>query len=171
MRDSPVNWYAVYTKPRQERIARENLERQSFEAYMPLMRVRRKRRDKWVEAIEPMFSRYLFIRLALGTTNVASIRSTRGVTGMVQCGNSLVQVPENFISTLMQAADSDTGVHTPEPDLLQEGDAVVLTDGPLANLRGIFKAADGYARATILLRLLGAETEVAVPLEQVWRQA
>ena len=80
MRDSPVNWYAVYTKPRQERIARENLERQSFEAYMPLMRVRRKRRDKWVEAIEPMFSRYLFIRLALGTTNVASIRSTRGVT-------------------------------------------------------------------------------------------
>ena len=171
MRDNPVNWYAVYTKPRQEHIARENLERQSFEAYLPLMRASRKRRDKWVETIEPMFSRYLFIRLALGTTNVASIRSTRGVTGLVQSGNTLVQVPENLISTMLQTADSDTGVHTPEPHLLQEGDAVVLTDGPLANLRGIFKAADGNARAIILLKLLGAETEVAVPFEQVWRQA
>jgi transcriptional antiterminator RfaH len=171
MRENLVSWYAVYTKPRQEHIARENLERQSFEAYLPLMRVRRRRRDKWVDAVEPMFSRYLFIRLALGTTNVASIRSTRGVTGLVQSGNALVQVPESFISVLLQTADSGTGVHTPEPDLLKEGDTVVLTDGPLANLRGIFRASDGDARAIILLTLLGTETEVAVPLEQVWRQA
>jgi len=166
-----LSWYPVYTKPRQEHIARENLERQSFEAYLPLMRANRKRRGKWVETIEPMFSRYLFIRLEPGTTSVASIRSTRGVSGLVQSGNALTPVPESFMSALLQTTDSETGVHTPEPNLLQEGDAVVLTDGPLANLRGIFKAADGDARAIILLKLLGTETEVAVPLKQIWRQA
>ena len=166
-----MNWYAVFTKPRQERIAQENLERQSFEAYLPLMQVSRRRRGKWVETVEPMFSRYIFIRLDPGTTNVASVRSTRGVTGLVQYGNTLVPVPESFISVLLQTADAETGVHTPESNLLREGDTVVLTDGPLANLRGIFKAADGNARAIIMLQLLGTETEVTVPANQIWRQA
>ena len=75
------------------------------------------------------------------------------------------------MSALLQTADAETGVHTPEPNLLQEGDTVVLTDGPLANLQGIFKAADGDARAIIMLNLLGTETEIAVPLKQIWRQA
>ena len=166
-----MSWYAVYTKPRQEHIARENLERQHFEAYLPLMRSSRKRRGRWVEAIEPMFSRYLFIRLEPGTTNVASVRSTRGVTSLVQFGNGLVPVPESFMSVLLQSVDSQTGIHTPEPHLLQAGDSVVLTNGPLADLHGIFKAADGDARAIILLQMLGTQTEVAVPVDQVWRQA
>ena len=135
------------------------------------MRASRKRRGKWVDTIEPMFSRYLFIQLEPGTTSVASVRSTRGVSGLVQFGNTLTPVPESFMSVLLQTADVETSVHTPEPNLLQEGDTVVLTDGPLADLHGIFKAADGDARAIILLKLLGTETEVAVPLEQVWRQA
>ena len=166
-----MNWYPVYTKPRQERIARENLERQSFDTYLPLMQASRKRRGKWVDTIEPMFSRYLFIRLEPGTSSVASVRSTRGVTGLVQFGKTLAPVPESFMSALLQTADAETGVHTPEPNFLQEGDTVVLTDGPLANLHGIFKAADGNARAIIMLKLLGTETEVAVPLKQIWRQA
>ena len=166
-----MNWYAVYTKPRQEHIAQENLERQSFEVYLPLMRASRNRRGKWVDKIEPMFSRYLFIRLEPGTTSVASVRSTRGVTGLVQCGNTLTPVPESFMSFLLDSADAESGVHTPEPNLLQEGDSVVVTVGPLANLQGIFKAADGNARAVIMLQLLGTETEVAVPVKQVWRQA
>ena len=164
-------WYAVYTKPRQEHIALENLERQSFEAYLPLMRARRKRRGKWVETIEPMFSRYLFVRLEPGATSMASIRSTRGVTGLVRFGNTLVPVPDGFMSILLETADAKSGIHVPEPDLLQEGDTVVFTDGPLADLDGIFKAADGDARAIVLLKILGTDTRVAVPVNQIWRQA
>lgn len=166
-----MNWYPVYTKPRQEHIARENLERQSFEVYLPLMKASRKRRGKWVETIEPMFSRYLFIRLEPGTTSVASVRSTRGVASLVQFGNTLAPVPESFMAALLQTVDVETSIHMPEANLLQEGDTVVLTDGPLANLHGIFKVADGDARAIIMLNLLGTATEVAVPVDQIWRQA
>jgi transcriptional antiterminator RfaH len=166
-----VKWYAVYTKPRQEHIAEAHLGRQSFEVFLPRVRASHKRRGKRVETIEPMFSRYLFIRLEPGTTNVASVRSTRGVTGLVQCGNTLTPVPESFMGVLLQTADAETGIHTPEPNFLKEGDSVVVTVGPLADLQGIFKAADGDARAIIMLNLLGTETEVAVPLKQVWRQA
>ena len=30
------NWYLAYTKPRQEEIARVNLDQQGFESYLPL---------------------------------------------------------------------------------------------------------------------------------------
>jgi len=166
-----LNWYAVYTKPRQERIAQENLERQSFETYLPLMKFSRKRRGKWVETVEPIFSRYLFIRLEPGKTSIASIRSTRGVTSLVQFGGQLAVVPESFVTALLQTVDAESGVHTPERGLFQSGDSVVLTDGPLANLHGIFKATDGNARAIILMSILGTETEVVVPVEQLWRES
>jgi transcriptional antiterminator RfaH len=71
----------------------------------------------------------------------------------------------------MRTSDPETGVHTSELNLLKEGDTVVLTDGPLANLQAIFRAADGDARAIVLLKLLGQETEVAVPVNQISRMA
>ena len=164
-----MNWYAVYTKPQQERIALENLERQSYETYLPLIKSKRKRSGKWVDTIEPMFSRYLFIRLEPGATSMASIRSTRGVTGLVKFGDHLVAVPDSFVNVLLQTADIETGVHVHEPALFRPGDGVVLTDGPLADLHGIFQAADGEARAIILMNILGAETKVTVPVEQLGR--
>src|SRR6185312_16961805 len=39
---APAAWYVVYTKPRQERVALEQLEHQDFEVYLPLFRVLRK---------------------------------------------------------------------------------------------------------------------------------
>ncbi|MFA7438602.1 transcription termination/antitermination protein NusG [Castellaniella sp.] len=35
----PTAWYVVHSKPRQERVALEQLERQAFEVYLPLFRV------------------------------------------------------------------------------------------------------------------------------------
>ena len=130
---------------------------------------RRKRSGKWVESVEPMFSRYLFIRIEPGTTSITSIRSTRGVTELVQFGNELVAVPEKFISVLLQTIDPETGVHDREPDFLRPGNDVELTNGPLANFKGIFKAADGQTRAIILMSILGEETEVVVPVDQLGR--
>ena len=164
-----MNWYAIYTKPRQERIALENLERQSYETYLPLIRSKRKRSGKWVESIDPMFSRYLFVRLEPGATSMASIRSTRGVSGLVRFGDQLVAVPDSFVNVLLQTADVETGVHVHEPALFRAGDGVVLTDGPLTDLHGIFEAADGEARAIILMSILGAETRVTVPVDQLGR--
>jgi transcriptional antiterminator RfaH len=83
----------------------------------------------------------------------------------------VVPVPDSLVSLIMSTSDPETGVHTTELNLLNEGDKVVLTDGPLANLQAIFRAADGDARAIILLKLLGQETEVAVPMDQISRIA
>ena len=75
-------WYLIYTKPRQERYARENLERQGYEVYLPLIRDRRRRKGRYVETVDALFPRYLFIHLDQDTDNWSPIRSTFGVSGL-----------------------------------------------------------------------------------------
>ena len=40
-------WYLVYTKSQQERVALENLSRQRYTAYLPLLRYRRRRKNSY----------------------------------------------------------------------------------------------------------------------------
>lgn len=60
---STESWYLVHAKPRQEDVALANLERQGYACYLPQMRIERVRRRKAEVATEPMFPRYLFVRL------------------------------------------------------------------------------------------------------------
>ena len=69
------HWYAIHTKPRQEDLAAEHLRGQEFEIYLPMIKQARRFRQKWRDTIEPLFPRYLFIRLDLGRDNVSPIRS------------------------------------------------------------------------------------------------
>ncbi len=86
-------WYLVYSKPQQERVALENLERQGFTAYLPLVRARRRRQTRVVHVIEPMFPRYLFVNLSDLTDDWGPIRSTIGVSNLVRFGNEAARAP------------------------------------------------------------------------------
>ena len=149
------HWYAIHTKPRQETLAAENLHRQEFEIYLPRIKQTHRYRHQWRDRIEPLFPRYLFIRLDLGKDNIAPIRSTRGVAKLVSFSGLPTTVPDPFIDTLIQSADPNTELHHPDESLFEAGNIVSIVDGPLEGLEAIFKARDGETRAIILLKLLG----------------
>jgi transcriptional antiterminator RfaH len=155
-------WYAIHTKPRQEEHAAEQLRRQEFEIYLPRIKQARRFRQKWRDTIEPLFPRYLFIRLDLGADNVAPIRSTRGVTKLVSFDGLPATVPDALIDALLGSADPDTGLHHPHEDLFKPGASVTIVNGPLAGLEAIFKAHDGEARSIILLELLGKTQQLRI---------
>ena len=101
MQVSQPNWFAVVTKPRQEQIALENLQRQDFECFLPLAENPYQRRSKkHRQIIEPLFPRYLFLNAIAGQQNLAPVRSTRGVTTMVRFGTELAVVPDSIINAI-----------------------------------------------------------------------
>jgi transcriptional antiterminator RfaH len=155
-------WYAIHTKPRQEELAAEHLDRQEFEIYLPRIKQARRFRQKWRDTIEPLFPRYLFIRLDLGRDNVAPIRSTRGVTKLVSFNGLPATVPDPLIDALVTSADPDTGLLHPHEDRFKPGATVTIVNGPLAGLEAIFKAHDGAARSIILLELLGKTRQLKI---------
>ena len=76
-------WYLVYTKPQQERVANDNLQRQGYETYLPMLRKRVKRGKTYHHRLDPLFPRYLFIHLSDQLDDWGPIRSTIGVTHLV----------------------------------------------------------------------------------------
>lgn len=154
-------WYAVCCKPRQEAIAEENLQRQGYRTYLPRIRNTRRRLGQWIDVIEPLFPRYLFIRIDPTLRSTAPVRSTRGAVGLVRFGGQPAAVPEEVIEVVMRRAEADSGVHQNRP-LFCAGDPVRLVEGPLAGIGGVFTEQDSEKRAIVLLELLGKAHQIRV---------
>jgi transcriptional antiterminator RfaH len=159
-------WYVVHTKPRQELIARENLERQGFEVYLPLWRVEKIRRGRaqWVE--EPLFPRYLFIRLDTSQQgrSWSPIRSTLGVSTLVRFGTQPARMADDWVTLLRERQQL-----LAEKALFEPGDRVVIVDGPFAGIEAIFQTADAERRSLILLEILSKPTAMKIDTGQLRR--
>jgi transcriptional antiterminator RfaH len=156
-----MNWYAIHSKPRQEERALENLQRQGFEAWLPLLTVEKVLRSKLVQVVEPMFSRYLFIRLDTEQTNWSPIRSTLGVSKLVSFGNRPAVVADELIEALQQLPEQ-----APQR-LIQPGQQVKIVSGPLRGLEGIYQQADGELRAMVLIELLNKQHRIVTDMQDL----
>lgn len=148
---SMLSWYLVHTKPRQEDIALANLQRQGYECYLPQMRIERIRRRKAEVTTEPMFPRYLFIRLDSSDQGKSwsPIRSTLGVSQLVHFGARAAKVDDTLVDLLRQREQS-----LPTEAMFHSGDSVVIADGPFAGIDAIYQTTDAERRAFILLEIL-----------------
>lgn len=156
-----MQWFVIHTKPKQEQRALENLERQGFQAWLPMITLEKLRRGKLTRVIEPMFSRYLFIQLDKTQSNWSPIRSTLGVSKLVSFGNVPAVVPDELIDALRQAEGSQQEL------LLKEGDAVQFVSGPLQGLEGILEQRDGELRAMVLIELISQPQRVHAQIEDL----
>jgi len=169
--ESPIqsldnSWYLIYTKPRKELIAQENLERQGFMTYLPRIERLRRRNGKHVTTTEAFFPRYLFISLNKTSDNWSSIRSTIGVANIIRFTQYPAVVSESLISFLMLQENPETGLHD-EDSGFKSGNSVRITDGSLAGYEGVFKAKTGEERVVILLNVMGNQSEVKISIDSV----
>ena len=148
---STLAWYLIHTKPRQEALALTNLSRQGFECYMPMLRLQKIRQRKTALVAEPMFPRYVFIRLDTSGSGQSwsPIRSTLGVNQLVRFGGQPAKVDSLLIDLIRSR---EQGTHA-QP-LFSAGDNVTVADGPFAGLEAIYQNTDAESRSMILLNIL-----------------
>jgi transcriptional antiterminator RfaH len=163
--DETKQWYVIYTKPRKEQEANHQLLCQGYETCLPLLRHDVRRREHWHEVVDPLFPRYLFIRLQLAQDNIAPIRSTRGVVGLVRFGNSPRPLPSGFVERLGEQARD--GVHAHQPVNLAHGDLVQILSGPFAGALARFDLETCEGRVSLLLDLLGRSHCVRMDRNQI----
>lgn len=147
-------WYLVYTKPRQERTARTNLDRQGYETYLPLMRKSLRRRGRRATSVVPMFPRYLFIHLDQSTDNWGPIRSTLGVVSIVRFGREPARAPDELVNYLHTCEDEE-GVQVIPPEDIRPGTKVRIADGAFTGYEGVYLARSSRERVVVLLQLCG----------------
>jgi transcriptional antiterminator RfaH len=154
------NWYLIHTKIRQESVALENLERQGFECFLPLIRVEKLRRGSLQVVQEALFPRYLFIRLGTGmeSQSWAPIRSTTGVSRLVTFGHILAKIDDDLVA--------DMRAHTESSEVVlrhfEPGEQVVVTHGPFVGVEAIYQMVNAEGRVTLLLNILSKQVKMVV---------
>jgi transcriptional antiterminator RfaH len=156
-----MHWYLVHTKPRQEKCALDNLHRQGYQCYLPTIPSERLRQGLLTVSDEPLFPRYLFIRLGLGDSakSWAPIRSTKGVSRLVSFGNAPARVDDGLIE-LLRAQEAN--VQTMPENLFKPGERVRLTAGPFAGIEGIYQMTNGERRVMVLIEILSRPVSMHV---------
>ena len=160
------SWYLVVTKPQSEFKAQENLSRQGYETYLPLVQTSRRRNGKIVNRTEALFPRYLFIYLDKETDNWAPIRSTIGVAGLVRFGGMPAVVPENMIANLKNN-ENEFGLQSFEKKELKQGDKFEIVDGPFEGYKAIYQKMKSTERVSVLLDIVGKNTQVTLSVHEL----
>ena len=162
------NWYLIYTKSRQEEIARDNLERQGYTTYLPMLSVEKRVRGKYQEKLEVMFPRYLFVRLNTTTDNWLPIRSTIGVQKLVEFGGIPARAPDQLILELQQNEQRCNQQLQNRPGFCY-GDAVEFVTGSLQGYKAMFEKYVSRDRVAVMLNIIGEYTRTFVSRHDLQR--
>ena len=155
-------WYVARTQPRAEQQARQHLQRQGFDTYVPRYRKQRRhaRRIDWCQA--PLFPGYIFIGFDHTAARWRAIQSTVGVSHLVCQGGAPAPVPAGIVEDIRATEDEAGLVPSPER-ALGPGDRVTFAEGPLYGHAGRFQHAADSERVFVLLEMLGSQVRVSVP--------
>lgn len=157
-----MSWYLLYTRPRQEKVAHQNLLQQGYESVLPLLTTEKIQQGRLVITEEPLFPRYLFVRLEqdLSGKSWTPLRSTRGVSRLVTFGNQPARVEDRLVEALQVRS---THQQQQPQRLFSPGDAVTIDAGPFKGLEAIYQMTDGEQRALVLIELLSKPTPLRIP--------
>jgi transcriptional antiterminator RfaH len=166
--DTP--WYLAYTKPRQEQVAKLNLQQQAFEVYLPLFKTFGKKSAgtdvPTPEVFEPMFARYIFFRPSNPRQSIATARSTRGLSTIVSFGFEMATISPETIATIRACEQERNAADISAINPFQIGDKVRLRADGLQSLEGLVHSVS-TKRVKLLLEILGQQKLVTIEHFQV----
>lgn len=167
---SQKNWYLIHSKPKQETQAVLHLQRQNFHCYLPMLYVKKRRKQQYNYQREVMFPRYLFIELDTTHDNWAPIRSTCGVHQLVRFGMQPAKLPHDLVELLREQEMLSAAAYAAGEQVLpsfQAGQKVLVADGAFAGYEAIFQQASGHARALILLEIAGKQSQLRIDMHSL----
>ena len=165
-----LHWYALHTHPKQEIRADENLRSWNVETFTPKLRTRRSNPNGRTPMCftKPLFPRYIFARFR-AAEYLHKVRFTRGVASVVSIGNIPTPIDDQVIEIIKSRSDADSIVEI--GDGLTVGSEVVVSEGPLKGLTGIFeKNMKDSDRVMILLNTVSYQSHIVVE-RQLLRKA
>ena len=152
-------WIVVRSKPRSEKVAHNELVKKNIEAYLPLLKERRKWSDrkKWVEF--PLFSSYLFARIDIKDS--IFVLQTQGVNTIVKFGKQIAIVQNSVIEAIRLAME---GGYQLEPvEYFVEGNIVEVVAGPMKGVKGIVAKLKGQNR--LIIKIDAIQQALSIQIE------
>ena len=148
-----IIWVLIYTKAKQEIKANENLQKQGFKTFLPLIAPTNKNSE--FKSLVPVFPRYFFAQINFELDNWTSIKSSYGVSRIVMFSEKFTSIPNNIIKLIQDKLD-ESGIYKEDVSVVdyQKGDPVSIKEGRFAGIDAIFLSKKSKDRVRLLLKLL-----------------
>lgn len=158
-------WVVVSTHSHRENIAIENLSRQGFESYCPMIKRRHSHARRITTVARPLFPSYLFVRIKPNVSHWRPILSTLGVRSLVRFGNQVGMLHDAFIEELRKREEDGFIVRPPEP--YQVGQRVKVHGGPFDGVVATIISLQERDRIIVLMELLQQRVRAKVQMHQI----
>ncbi len=148
------------THPHREGFAAQNLERQNYSVYCPMIVKRIKHARRAYDALRPLFPGYIFVKRQDAMQLWSPTLGTAGVRSLLRNGEGPATLPVGFVESL-RAREIDGAIRKTETPF-EQGQAVAINGGVFDGFIGkILKFRDND-RVLVLLDLLNRQTKVQV---------
>ena len=160
-----MNWYLLQTRPNAHVTARDNLRRQGFNVFLPLITKTIKKNGKFLDIKTPLFPGYLFMGTSIDPIHWTSINATRGISKAVTLDGVYRSVSAQIIEGLQHRCDKD-GVIQSLNDIVP-GDRAKIERGPFSEFVCTVEHIKDNHRAWVLIDLLQQQARVEVSFDDV----
>ena len=160
-----TQWFAVWTRSRQEKSAASILESLRVPHFLPLTNESRQWSDRKQSVSIPLFSGYFFVRINPLEESRLRVLKTPGVVGLV--GNSLgpLPIPDEQIEQVRTILNSGTEYW--KCPFMEEGDRVRVIRGALTGVEGTLLRVNSQTRLTVSVDMIQQSLAVSVSRNDV----
>jgi len=142
--DCVSQWFAVATVAKHEKAVAKQFQLRSIEHYLPLYRSLRQWKDRRVTLDLPLFSGYIFVRIA--ARDKGAVERVPGVLCLLSFNGALAAISNEEIERLQKVAE----LWNAEPyPYLTKGKRVRVCSGPMDGVEGIVLHRKGKVRIVI----------------------
>jgi transcription antitermination factor NusG len=147
-----MNWYAVQTRSRHEKLVARQLENQGIITFLPLRTQLRQWSDRRKLVEFPLFPGYAFVRLVYDPEERLRVLRTEGVVSFVGTHGQGISIPEKQIADI-QAVLANKVLCDSHP-FLKVGQRVRIRGGSLDGTEGILVGRNGDRKLVISVELI-----------------
>ena len=154
-------WYAVYTRPRAEKLVYSRLIEIDVESFLPLIKTVRKWSDRKKVIEKPLISSYLFVKVR--KKEFPRVFTILGVVKFVSFEGQPAPIPQKQIDNLRLVVNSDAEIEV-TGESFAKGDNVEVVTGSLTGLTGELILIGGKKRVIVRIDRLDQNIIVTIPV-------
>ncbi len=153
------HWYAIYTKSRFEKKIFTALQKKSIQAFLPLLKEKRRWSDRIKTIQVPMLPSYVFVRLC--ESQFTKLYYLPGFVRLVSFEGKPCIIKAKEIELMEQITRH--GLAVKKANVCEIGDVVRIVNGPLKGWEGTIEQKMGKDR--ILFYLDGVQQVISIAVE------
>lgn len=157
-------WYAVYTKPRNEKKVYARLVEKGIETFLPLQKKLKQWSDRKKMVDEPLFRSYIFVHI--GQKQYYDVLNTMGVVRYITFEGKAVPIPDKQIDQIKQLLVQDIELEAVE-GTIEPGTKVEVRFGSLQGIEGEMVEHAGKKKVVIRIDHISHSLLVTLPKEYV----